>query len=216
MARDSTSGTVLTRAAIRNYLFLWNIFCLRQDLILCTLIFHNLGIAMTNTIPDLGYAPVADIFKLPPGVNFGPCSGIAITARNHILVFNRSENALMEFTQQGDWVRTMGRGIFNLPHGLRIDREGNIWCTDTGAHIVVKMNADGRILMVLGVAGRAGEWHHADRLPAADVAPGHLRSQARYAPPVFGRNARSSYTRTYPRLATAAATGWILGVNSAV
>jgi hypothetical protein len=41
---------------------------------------------MTQNIPDLGYMPVPDIFKLPAGVNFGPCSGIAINAHNHILV----------------------------------------------------------------------------------------------------------------------------------
>ena len=119
---------------------------------------------MTTQIPDLGYTPVPDIFKLPAGVNFGPCSGVAVNAKNHVLVFNRSENALMEFTSTGDYVRTMGRGVFTNPHGLRIDREGNIWCTDTMAHIVVKMNADGRILMVMGVAGRPGEWHQAGHL----------------------------------------------------
>jgi DNA-binding beta-propeller fold protein YncE len=123
---------------------------------------------MTPAIPDLGYTPVADIFKLPAGVNFGPCSGVAVNAKNNVLVFNRSGDALMEFTSNGDYVRTMGRGIFTNPHGLRIDREGNIWTTDTAAHIVVKMNADGRILMVLGVAGRAGEWHHAGHLKCFD------------------------------------------------
>ena len=112
---------------------------------------------MTTQIPDLGYTPVPDIFKLPAGVNFGPCSGVAVNAKNNVLVFNRSDNALMEFTHTGDYVRTMGRGVFTNPHGLRIDREGNIWCTDTMAHIVVKMNADGRILMVMGVAGRPGD-----------------------------------------------------------
>ena len=123
---------------------------------------------MSNSIPDLGYTPVADIFKLPAGVNFGPCSGVAVNAKNNVLVFNRGGNALMEFDSGGNYIRTMARGIFTNPHGLRIDREGNLWATDTGAHIVVKMNADGRILMVLGVAGRAGEWHHAGHLKCFD------------------------------------------------
>ena len=119
---------------------------------------------MSNNIPDLGYTAVADIFKLPAGVNLGPCSGVAITDKNNVLVFNRSGDALMEFDASGNYIRTMGRGIFTNPHGLRIDREGNIWATDTVAHIVVKMDANGRILMVLGVAGRAGEWHAAGHL----------------------------------------------------
>jgi len=123
---------------------------------------------MNNNIPDLGYHPVPDIFKLPAGVNFGPCSGVAVNAKNNVLVFNRSENALMEFDAKGNHRRTLGRGVFTNPHGLRIDREGNIWCTDTGSHIVVKMNANGRILMVLGVKGRAGEWHQAGHLKCFD------------------------------------------------
>lgn len=123
---------------------------------------------MTNAIPDLGYTPVADIFKLPAGINFGPCSGVAVNAKNNILVFNRGEHALMEFDNDGNYLRTMARGIFTNPHGLRIDREGNIWATDTGSHIVVKMTSDGRILMVLGVKGRAGEWHQAGHLKCFD------------------------------------------------
>ena len=28
--------------------------------------------------PDLGYKPVPEAFRLPPGLNFGPCSGVAV------------------------------------------------------------------------------------------------------------------------------------------
>jgi DNA-binding beta-propeller fold protein YncE len=115
-------------------------------------------------IPDLGYKPVPDIFKLPPGMNFGPCSSVAVNSKGNILVFNRSAHALMEFTRKGKYLRTLAQGIFTLPHGLRVDAEDNIWATDTGAHIVVKMDPKGRILMVLGVKGNAGEWHQAGHL----------------------------------------------------
>ena len=77
---------------------------------------------MTNNIPDLGYTPAADIFKLPAGINFGPCSGVAVNAKNNILVFNRGEHALMEFDNAGNYIRSMARGVFVNPHGLRIDR----------------------------------------------------------------------------------------------
>lgn len=115
-------------------------------------------------VPDLGYSPVPDVFRLPEGLNFGPCSGVAVTAKGNILVFNRSEHALMEFDGKGRYLRSLARGIFTNPHGLRLDAQGNIWATDTGSHIVVKMNPQGRILMVLGVAGRAVEWHQAGHL----------------------------------------------------
>ena len=115
-------------------------------------------------VPDLGYAPVPDIFKLPQGLNFGQCSGVAVTAAGNILVFNRSEHALMEFDENGNYLRSLARGVFTNPHGLRVDAQGNIWATDTGSHIVVKMNAHGRILMVLGVSGLTTEWHRAGHL----------------------------------------------------
>ena len=117
-----------------------------------------------DNVPDLGYMPVPDIFKLPPGMNFGPCSSVAVNSKGNILVFNRSAHALMEFTRKGKYLRTLAQGIFTLPHGLRVDAEDNIWATDTGAHIVVKMDPKGRILMVLGVKGNAGEWHQAGHL----------------------------------------------------
>ena len=45
-----------------------------------------------------------------------------------------------------------------------MDEDDNIWVTDTGSHIVVKMSPKGRILMMLGIKGNAGEWHQAGHL----------------------------------------------------
>jgi DNA-binding beta-propeller fold protein YncE len=114
--------------------------------------------------PDLGYRPVPDIFKLPPGVNFGPCSSVAVNSKGNLFVFNRSARALMEFNGRGKFLRDLAQGVFTLPHGLRVDAEDNIWATDTGSHIVVKMDPKGRILMVLGIKGNTNEWHPAGHL----------------------------------------------------
>jgi sugar lactone lactonase YvrE len=114
--------------------------------------------------PDLGYKPVPDIFRLPQGMNFGPCSGVAVTKKGNILVFNRSAHALLEFDGRGRYLRSLADGVFTLPHGLRVDAEDNIWATDTGSHIVVKMDPKGRILMVLGIRGNSSEWHPAGHL----------------------------------------------------
>jgi DNA-binding beta-propeller fold protein YncE len=99
-------------------------------------------------------------------MNFGACSGVAINSRGHIFVLNRGIRALMEFDGDGRYVRTLADGVFALPHGLRIDTEDNIWATDIGSHIVVKMNPLGRIQMVLGVRNLAAEWHQAGHLRA--------------------------------------------------
>ena len=114
--------------------------------------------------PDLGYKPVPDVFRLPHGMTFGACSSVAVNSKGNLFVFNRSEHALMEFTGMGKYLRTLAQGVFTQPHGLRIDGEDNLWATDVGSHIVVKMDPKGRVLMVLGIKGRAEEWHQAGHL----------------------------------------------------
>ncbi len=126
------------------------------------------GHASPGKVPDLGYRPVPDIFKLPQGMNFGPCSSVAVTSKGNVLVFNRGAHALMEFDRTGKYLRSLAQGVFTLPHGLRVDAEDNIWATDTGAHFVVKMSPKGRIQMVLGVRGAAREWHPAGHLRCFD------------------------------------------------
>ena len=115
--------------------------------------------AQMESPPPLDYVPVADPFKLPDGMNFGGVSGVAINSRGHIFVLHRGPSPLMEFDADGNFIRGLGEGLFDRPHGLRIDAEDNIWTTDVGGHVVYKFNPDGRIVMVLGVRGRPGEAH---------------------------------------------------------
>jgi DNA-binding beta-propeller fold protein YncE len=74
----------------------------------------------------------------------------------------------MEFEADGAFVRTLGDGLFDRPHGLRIDAQDNIWTTDVAAHVVFKFSAQGRILLVLGVKGSAGDRHRYGHLELFD------------------------------------------------
>jgi sugar lactone lactonase YvrE len=105
------------------------------------------------------YVPVPDAFELPANMNFGGVSGVAINSKGHIFLLHRGPNPLMEFDADGKFIRALGEGLFDRPHGLRIDAEDNIWTTDIAGHVVCKFSPAGRILMVLGVRGRPGEWH---------------------------------------------------------
>ena len=107
----------------------------------------------------IGYIPVPDAFDLPPGVNFGSVSGVAIDSKGHIFLLHRGPGPLMEFDAEGKFIRALGDGLFDRPHGLRIDSEDNIWTTDVAGHVVCKFSPAGRMQMVLGVRGRPGEWH---------------------------------------------------------
>ena len=74
--------------------------------------------------------------------------------------------------------------MFIRPHGIHIDREGNVWVTDGEGpdgkhparngkgHQVFKFSADGKLLMTLGKAGVAGTGPDSFNQPtAALVAP---------------------------------------------
>lgn len=120
-------------------------------------------------VPELPYAPATDFFQLPGGMNFGEASGIALNSKGHVFVFHRSKPMLLEFDGGGRFIRSLGDGLFDHPHGLRIDADDNLWTTDDGSHLVLKLDRDGRVLLVLG---RRGEGAEADWLfnGPADVA----------------------------------------------
>jgi DNA-binding beta-propeller fold protein YncE len=77
-------------------------------------------------------------------------AGVAVDAGNHSYVLHRGPHPIMEFTADGSLVRSWGDGLFVRPHSIRVDAEGNIWTTDDGAHTVLKMDRQGRIVLVLG------------------------------------------------------------------
>jgi sugar lactone lactonase YvrE len=86
---------------------------------------------------------------------------VAFDGRGHLYVLTRGEQAFFEFDQKGAYVRSFGDKMFTRSHGLKIDREGNLWATDVGAHIVVKLSPAGDVLLTLGTRGEAGEWNEA-------------------------------------------------------
>lgn len=114
-------------------------------------------LAQLPALPHLPYSPVNDFFALPSGANFGEAAGVAVNSRGHIFVFHRGEHPLMEFDPGGKFVRSLGDALFTTPHGLRVDAQDNLWTTDVGSHLVLKLNSEGRVLLVLGRKGVAGE-----------------------------------------------------------
>lgn len=115
------------------------------------------GFPASAQLPELPYQPVPDFFQLPPGANFGEAPGVAVNSQGHIFVFHRGAHPLVEFDASGKFLRALGEDLFSRPHGLRVDPDDNLWITDIGSHVVLKLNPAGRVLMVFGRKGRAGE-----------------------------------------------------------
>ena len=113
--------------------------------------------AQMEDAPDLGYRAVPNGLQIPDGMEMGAPSSVVWTSRNHLVVFNRGPNPLMEFDADGSFVRSWGQGEYVRPHGMRLDPDGNIWTTDVNAHTVTKMNLDGEVLLTIGTKGQAGD-----------------------------------------------------------
>lgn len=111
----------------------------------------------SGLIPVLSYYPVEEFLHLPPNVNFGEVSGVALDHQGHIFVFNRGAHPIIEFTQAGEYVRTLAEGLVTSAHGLRIDNQDNLWITDVAAHTVLKLDKEGHVIMVLGRKDKPGE-----------------------------------------------------------
>ena len=111
--------------------------------------------------PLLEYVAVPDPLPIPAGTTMGAPSSVAFDSKGHLFVATRGTHALFEFDPNGKFIRAFGEGLLTRSHGLHIDRDGNIWVTDVGAHVVLKLSQQGQVLLTLGVKGEAGEWNEA-------------------------------------------------------
>jgi DNA-binding beta-propeller fold protein YncE len=108
-------------------------------------------------VPELGYRVVPDFFHLSEGMKVGEASGIALDSKGHVFLFQRADPMLAEYDEHGSYVRSLGEGLFTHPHGLRIDEHDDLWTTDDGSHVVLKLSPAGRVLLVLGRKSVAAE-----------------------------------------------------------
>jgi len=111
--------------------------------------------------PAMNYAAVPVAVTVPDGVTMGATAAVAFDAKGHLWVLTRGAVAFFEFDETGSYLRSFGDKLFTRAHGLRIDRDGNLWAGDVGAHTVRKFSRDGQVLLTIGTAGEAGEWNEA-------------------------------------------------------
>jgi DNA-binding beta-propeller fold protein YncE len=94
-------------------------------------------------------------------MEWGQVISVYPDARGNVWVFHRRDPPILEFDRSGKFVKSFGAGMFVQPHGLTVDRDGNIWATDQNGkegkgQQAIKFSPEGKILMKLGKAGIAG------------------------------------------------------------
>src|ERR1022692_86553 len=113
-----------------------------------------------QAVPELPYRVLTNFFKFPKDMIAGEASAVAVNAKGHIFLFQRTKPMLAEYDEKGNFVQSIGEGLFSHPHGLRIDADGNLWTTDDGSHLVLKLDPSGTVLLVLGRinTGAEADW----------------------------------------------------------
>jgi DNA-binding beta-propeller fold protein YncE len=158
-------------------------------------------LAAQSAVPPANDAPnpyttIEGWAKMPAGRTWGSTSAVDID-RDGVSVWvaercganncwNASEgkmsalDVVLKFDANGNLVRSFGAGMFVFPHGIHVDRDGNIWVTDgqdnlpragrrgRGAaadapmppmpdkvvgHQVIKFSPEGKVLLALGKPG---------------------------------------------------------------
>src|SRR5208282_5312775 len=113
-----------------------------------------------QAVPELPYRVVPNFFKFPKGIIPGESSAVAVNSKGHIFLFQRTKPMLAEYDGKGNFIQSIGEGLFSHPHGLRIDADDNIWTTDDGNHLVLKLDLSGKVMLVLGRinTGAEADW----------------------------------------------------------
>jgi NHL repeat len=130
---------------------------------------------------DPGWPTLPAGMKGPNGRKWGEVIRVHVAPGGNIWVFQRCFNdqpngdatclnrgdanpPILEFNPAGTLLRSVGAGLFAHPHGFTIDRDGNLWTTDTNdeqtvpkiGQTVLKLNPAGAVLMTIGTPGVAG------------------------------------------------------------
>jgi sugar lactone lactonase YvrE len=118
------------------------------------------------------YKPGVSFGQLPDGRKWGSTAGVDIAPDGTIWAYDRcganscvgkDMDPILHFDTSGKLLNSFGKGMFNFPHGIGVDRDGNVWVTDHGVNppngkgqVVYKFSPQGKVLMTLGKPGVAG------------------------------------------------------------
>ena len=130
-----------------------------------------------NDLPN-PYSSIDGWGKLPDGREWGSTAGVDIDPDGNLWAIDRcgsnscagaALDPILKFDVDGNVMVAIGGGLFLFPHGLHVDRDGNVWVTDARGpnpdnpdsagkgHVVIKLSPEGAVLLTLGQPGVAGD-----------------------------------------------------------
>src|SRR5690348_12826648 len=110
-----------------------------------TAVLCGAGRAQSNTVPLAA--------RLPNGQTMGTVSSVAVDRNGVIYVLQRGDKAdpVIAVDRDGRVLRSWGKGMFTVPHSVRVDAGGNIWTVDAGSSVLLKFTPEGKKLQEIDV-----------------------------------------------------------------
>lgn len=102
------------------------------------------------------FTPVVGFPKTPAEITLGPCSAVAVDDIGEIYVFHRGKSPILRFDPDGKFIKAWGDDLIGKAHGIRTDKERNVWVTCVAHHVVLKYSPEGKLLLALGTADKPG------------------------------------------------------------
>ena len=204
--------------------------CMRRSLVVAIVaviavaggrVYTQTDVRPVNDLPN-PYETTRNWGTMPEGRTWGSTAGIDVDPDGKsIWALDRcganscagsSLPVVLKFDSSGKLLRSFGAGIFIFPHGIHVDRDGNVWVTDGRTatpqeiakfpdargkgHTVVKFSPEGKVLLTLGKPGVAGnppdllnEPNDVTTAPNGDifVGDGHSGQNANASPDTVAR-----------------------------
>ncbi|MCB1665504.1 MAG: hypothetical protein KDI28_06965 [Pseudomonadales bacterium] len=143
---------------------------------------EHASVPPVNNLPN-PYETVRDWSNPPAGRTWGSISAINIDIDGESVWIGDRCGAnscagsdldpIVKLDAQGNVVTSFGKGLIIWPHGMDVDKEGNVWVVDSRAatpreleqfpdaagkgHTVLKFSPTGQLLLTLGTPGEAGD-----------------------------------------------------------
>jgi PAS domain-containing protein len=113
--------------------------------------------ALIEASPHLPLTPHDLAVQLPEGQELGKVSWIARDPKTGVVwLIQRGDKAdpVIAVDPQGRILHSFGKGLYTIPHAIRLDRDGNIWTVDASSSRVLKYTPDGKELLRIEVGGQ--------------------------------------------------------------
>ena len=113
--------------------------------------------ALVSQAPQLPLAAAAIAVTPPrPGFALGMVSWVTSDTSGTVYLLQRGDKAdpLVALDRSGRVLRSWGKGLYVMPHAVRVDPQGNVWTTDAASSHVIKFSPEGKVLLDIVVGGQ--------------------------------------------------------------